>query len=655
MPHATHPPLPSLQALILCGPGLSLNTFTSNPAQSPKCLLPIANRPMLWYPLSYCHAMGISDITLIIPPDAREALETALATHPALTSLPGPKPEILAPEGLEQTSGTAELLALPEVQGVVTRDFVVLPCDLVSELDGSKVLQQWLTLNPSSTSTSYNSKQGKRRGGMALYYPTHGREGISSESKKVVDETDFLATVPISSSAVPPPAGSLRGGIEEVVLTMPTDTLNDTLEENNGSLPIRQRLLNKHSNVKMRTKYRDAHVYFFPHWVKEFIGHSANGERFESLSEDVLGAWAQAGWRPSLAGKLGLDEVLGGKRGAEEDGRGAEGTQATFDDDAADGLMMTQAKFEEDDGEDGEEEVDVMALSSTKVSVPVRVRQEREEKGFASRVQVPATVETEPQTKTKSASKPVSKPKSHVHIPPLLAYIQPPLPSLPLIRRVDTAPQLASISLYLAKLPATSSAEPGVVYNPLAHEHKVHPTATIGPQTRVSEGDSLVAENVTIGSRTNIKESVIGANCEIGGMVKLTKCVLMEGVVVGDGVTMTGCIIGKRARIEGMPSAPAEGGSGKVGDGGAGGDGDGAKGKGKGKKRAEDEEERTKLTDCEVAPFFVVEAGTESKGETLKGFDEEGSLDEGEDGKGEDEDEEDGLGGFDGRAGFDEE
>ncbi|KAK3623408.1 Translation initiation factor eIF-2B subunit gamma [Elasticomyces elasticus] len=636
MPHATHPPLPSLQALILCGPGLSLNTFTSNPAQSPKCLLPIANRPMLWYPLISCHRMGITSIHLIIPPDAKEALETALATHPALTSLPGPKPEVLAPEGLEQTSGTAELLRLPEVQGVVTRDFVVLPCDLVSELDGSKVLQQWLTLNPSSTSNSSNSKQSKRGGGMALYYPTHGREGISSESKKVVDETDFLATVPISLPAVPPPAGSLRNNVEEVVLTMPTDTLNDTLEENNGSLPIRQRLLNKHSNVKMRTRHRDAHVYFFPHWVKDFIAHPNNSEKFESLSEDVLGAWAQAGWRPSLASKLGLDEVLGGKRGAEENGGEAVGTHAAFDD-TGDGGSMTPARFSELELQEGEEEeeVDVMALSSTKVSVPLHVKQEREGKWFASRVQVPATTETEPQTKTKSASKPVSKPKSHVHIPPLLAYIQPPLPSLPLIRRVDTAPQLASISLYLAKLPATSSAEPGVVYNALALEYKVHPTATIGPQSRVSEGDSLVAENVTIGSRTNIKESVIGANCEIGGMVKLTRCVLMEGVVVGDGVTMTGCIIGKRARIEGMASAPTsvDGGSGKAGDG----VGDGAKGKGKGKKRAEDEEERTKLTDCEVAPFFVVEAGTESKGETLKGFDEEGSLDEedGEDGEGE--------------------
>ncbi|KAK5705654.1 Translation initiation factor eIF-2B subunit gamma [Elasticomyces elasticus] len=584
----------------------------------------------------FSQRMGIHDITLIIPLDAKEALETALATHPALTSLPGPKPEVLSPEDLEQTSGTAELLALPEVQGAITRDFVVLPCDLVSELDGSKVLQQWLTLNPSSTSSSSSSKQGKKRGGMALYYPTHGREGISSESKKVVDETDFLASVPIASPAVPPPSGSLRSNIEEVVMTMPTDTLNDMLEENNGSLPVRQRLLNKHSNVKMRTKHRDAHVYFFPHWVKSFIAHPANSEKFESLSEDVLGAWAKAGWRPSLASKLGLDEVLTGKRGAEDDDGEVERMGAGFDD-AGDEGSMTPARFSEldqqEDDEDGEEEVDVLALSSTKVSVPLRVKQEREAKDFASRVQLESTTSAEPQTKTK----PDPKPKAHINVPPLLAYIQPSLPNQPLIRRVDTAPQLASISLYLARLPATSSPmESGVAYNPLAHEHKVHPTATIGPQSRVSEADSLVAENVTIGSRTNIKESVIGANCEIGGMVKLTKCVLMDGVVVGDGVTLTNCIIGKRARIEGLA---------KVAETVEGGGGEGeAKGKGKGKKRGEDEEERTKLTDCEVAPFFVVEAGTEAKGETLKGFDEEGSLeDEGEGGL---EDEEGEEGGF---------
>ena len=60
MPHAVTVPAPGFQAIILCGPGVSLNTFTANPEDFPKALVPIANRPMVWYPLDWCYRMGIT-------------------------------------------------------------------------------------------------------------------------------------------------------------------------------------------------------------------------------------------------------------------------------------------------------------------------------------------------------------------------------------------------------------------------------------------------------------------------------------------------------------------------------------------------------------------------------------------------------------------
>ena len=60
MPHALAMPYPGFQAIILCGPGVSLNTFTANPEDFPKALVPIANRPMVWYPLDWCYRMGIT-------------------------------------------------------------------------------------------------------------------------------------------------------------------------------------------------------------------------------------------------------------------------------------------------------------------------------------------------------------------------------------------------------------------------------------------------------------------------------------------------------------------------------------------------------------------------------------------------------------------
>lgn len=59
MPHAVPKGL-GLQALILCGPGSSFPTFTASPDENPKALLPIANRPMVWYPLDFCYRAGIT-------------------------------------------------------------------------------------------------------------------------------------------------------------------------------------------------------------------------------------------------------------------------------------------------------------------------------------------------------------------------------------------------------------------------------------------------------------------------------------------------------------------------------------------------------------------------------------------------------------------
>lgn len=65
MPHATQPS-PGFQAFILCGPGASLSTFTSEAQTFPKALVPIANRPMVWYPLEWCYRMGVTSTSAYV-------------------------------------------------------------------------------------------------------------------------------------------------------------------------------------------------------------------------------------------------------------------------------------------------------------------------------------------------------------------------------------------------------------------------------------------------------------------------------------------------------------------------------------------------------------------------------------------------------------
>ena len=82
MPHAVGMPSPGFQAVILCGPGVSLTTFTANPEDFPKALVPIANRPMVWYPLEWCYRMGItSERMFLIPGHLHTCLLAFLNAH----------------------------------------------------------------------------------------------------------------------------------------------------------------------------------------------------------------------------------------------------------------------------------------------------------------------------------------------------------------------------------------------------------------------------------------------------------------------------------------------------------------------------------------------------------------------------------------------
>ncbi|KAM0559342.1 hypothetical protein ACHAPJ_004365 [Fusarium lateritium] len=499
MPHAVSMPSTGLQALILCGPGSSFPTFTSNPDESPKALLPIANRPMVWYALDFCYRTGITDITLICPPTASAAISTALNTNPHLTALPLPRPDILSPADLDQNTGTAEILRLPEIRELVTSDFVVLPCDLVCELGGDKLLQSWMVKSASltdllGTARLSNSHRSLHSGALGVWYDTKATAPVKGE------ETDFIATAPLPSSPITAPKGSLFANLSKLVYSMPTDSLNDLTEERKA-LPVRHGLLRAHSRVRMFTTHRDAHIYIFPRWVLDFVKEN---ERLESIGEDVIGWWAKAGWQSGLAEKLHLENVCSQGRVEETPENQQEGSTSPRDHSPDNKPSLGNP---------------VSDSGATNLATP----------GI--------TVEGEESPKKKS-----------FEVPPIVAYVHSGGNSAPLIRRVDTAQLLLAISLQLAKLPSLEETG-GEAPSPYVHARKIAYPEGVKPRTTITKQDSLIAENVTVEEKTSIKETVIGANSQINEGAKLSQCLLMEGVVVGKACKLTRCILGKRAVI----------------------------------------------------------------------------------------------------------
>ncbi|KAJ5578751.1 eukaryotic translation initiation factor subunit eIF2B-gamma [Penicillium hispanicum] len=516
MPGILPVPATGFQALILCGPGISLSTFSSNPEECPKCLLPVANRPQVYYAIDWLRRSGVSDITLVTPPSALAPLQAALKQNPYLTSLPTPSPSIVTSQSLEMTMGTAEVLRLPEVQACIKADFIVLPCDLVCEIPGESLLEAWMVSQGAlgGSSTSHNAQgptsglggeQGGRRGGLSVYYQTQGRE----ESVKG-EATDFVAIAPLEKDEAPVVSHPLNGpatlrfGLSKLVLSAPMDTIKEKMEQDKGFL-VRHSLVEKHAQVKFLTQYRDAHIYVFPYWVKDL---ARNQEKFQSISEDLIGFWAKSEWQEGLGEKLGINKILQESHAADEN--------------------------RSLDGESLEDEIDLKGMSTTKAgsnmsSIGPLHADDSESPVYASRVKVPE-------------SGPTNKPSQ---VPPMLAYVQ--RGSAPFVRRVDSSAMLLSTSLRLAKLESVEEA--GSAASPLAHNHKVAHPEGVAQRCTVTKTDCLLDRNVTVEEKCVIKESVIGSNCHISSGARLTRCLVMDGAVIGERCQLTGCIVGKRSNI----------------------------------------------------------------------------------------------------------
>lgn len=317
---------------------------------------------------------------------------------------------------------------------------------------------------------------GEHPGGLGVWYQTK-----TENSAKGV-ETDFVITTALPEPAVPPHRLSLRTSISKLVYATTTDTLRDTIKEKEGFL-IRQGLLRKHSRIRLLTTHRDAHMYIFPRWVLDLVSRN---EKFDSISEDVMGWWAKATWQDGLPEKLGLHEILTNKSSS----------------------LASSSSLDKDHKGSSTHSINIASLSTTQTS----------------------NINTATQQKNPA-------------IPPILAYIHPsgPPSATPLIRRVDTTPTLLTTSLYIATLLPSS--------HPLSHPQKIHPSTLIPPRATVHAPTVLLAAEIDIGIHTSMKESVIGSQCIIGQGAKILRCVIMDKAQVGEKCVLTGCVIGPGAKV----------------------------------------------------------------------------------------------------------
>ena len=244
---------------------------------------------------------------------------------PYLTSFHSPNPAVIAPKGLEMTMGTAQLLRLPEVQGVLKTEFVLLPCDLICDLSGESLIEAWMatqgiicqTKSSKQRRSSFDTYEKKpldvrqkgRNGGLVVFYQTADNAGSTSSQK---DTSDLIAVAPLSHDeavTIPPfdlASAPLRFNLSKLLLSMPMATAKSKMEAEKG-LQLRHSLLKTHAHVRLLANLRDAHIYIFPRWVRELVRCQ---QRIQSISDDLIGNWAKSGWQDGLGENLGLTRMV---------------------------------------------------------------------------------------------------------------------------------------------------------------------------------------------------------------------------------------------------------------------------------------------------------------------------------------------------------
>ncbi|KAK3387476.1 nucleotide-diphospho-sugar transferase [Podospora didyma] len=509
MPHAVTIAAPGLQALILCGPGSSFPTFTANPDENPKALLPIANRPMVWYPLEFCYRAGITDITLVCPPSAAEAIKTALNTNPFLTSLPYPRPEFLFPKDLDQNTGTAEILRLPELQEAVTSDFLVLPCDLVCELGADKLVQAWMVKSASLADLLGDSRpsHSQRSGGLGVWYQTKTAAPIKGE------ETDFVATVPLPLSSVLPPKGSLFPHLSKLTYSMPTDSLKDLIEEKKG-YPVRHTLIRSHPRTRILTTHRDAHIYIFPRWAMALI---RDNESLETIGEDVIGWWVKAGWQKGLSSKLGLDDIL-----ANADNRGGDNQP---------GIKMSGILSPKP--------------GSTSLTSSQTLLQEAKEQETKAAAVPPMIAYVHPSV----PSAPLIR---RVDTSNLLLQISLQLAKLPSVE--DVGLDAASPFAHARKVAYPEGVKARTTITKL--DSLVADNVTVQEKTSIKE--CVVGANCQINEGARLSQCLLMDGVVVGKNCRLTKCILGKRAEIGEGCVLTDCEVQENMLVEPRTEAKEE-------------------------------------------------------------------------------------------------
>ncbi|KAK7692711.1 hypothetical protein QCA50_004344 [Cerrena zonata] len=264
------------QAVLLAGFGNELVPLTSNHGEEPcpKALLPIANKPMLDYPLAWLEASGIRDVLVICPAPHRASISHYINSDSSASSFPSLRIDLQAyDESENDTAGTCQILR--HFANRIEQDFLLLPCDFIPP----PTLTLSSVLNKFRTESTYDGAIAT-----TLFF-----EQSKPDKANSLEE---WGSGPSTTSVV---------WDEKTRTLLHIDTL-DQVDDDPEEMVLDMNLLRRYPRAKLSANLQDAHVYLFRKSVLDVLKEKT---RFDSIREDFIPWLCTPQYHPRKRNKYG--------------------------------------------------------------------------------------------------------------------------------------------------------------------------------------------------------------------------------------------------------------------------------------------------------------------------------------------------------------
>ncbi|RWS26852.1 translation initiation factor eIF-2B subunit gamma-like protein [Leptotrombidium deliense] len=196
----------------------------------PKCLLPVGNEPLIFYPLRMLQKAGFKDVLIVVADIYQDAIQKTLANRfpMQIEYFDIPYNKDLA---------TADSLRLVASKKRINEDVLVISCDVVIDFDLLKLINFYRTHNPTLTAVVSTSQ-------IVTESSVPGRKG------KGKLERDLIAVA--------------SNGKHRLLFLSAEADFDD-------EVTLHKAILRKCPEFEIRSDFLDAHIYVIKKWVLNFL------------------------------------------------------------------------------------------------------------------------------------------------------------------------------------------------------------------------------------------------------------------------------------------------------------------------------------------------------------------------------------------------